>query len=644
MQASFSVDSQAVIQARNELLSSGNLQKGVVAEAIERSWRRCIANGINADSPLDNSLLSQQELAEKRDISHMLLASAKPEMASLHEQIAHTRSMIVLTDAEGVILHSLGNSSFLDAAQRISLSPGYSWHESHRGTNAIGTALMEQKPISVHGAEHFVKRLHGFSCSAVPIFGEFNQLIGTLDVSNAHSVHHHHTLALVRMAAQMIENRIFRASHQGEVVIHFHARPEFIDTLWESTAVFSAEGKLIALNRSAQLQFETVGHNTEQHFDDLFGQPLGQVVNSLSKSSQTFTLRLNNGARVFARIEIEPSQVSATPAPAATLTKIGNHYTADMDALNSGDPQIEQMLRQIRLVMNQDIPILIQGETGVGKELLARAIHKSSDRREGPWVAVNCAALPEGLIESELFGYEEGAFTGARRRGSQGKVEQADGGVLFLDEIGDMPLALQARLLRVLQDRSITPLGSNKSRSLDIAIISATNHDLQEKVARGEFRSDLYYRLNGLSVTLPALRQRSDMEKLIQALKTVENAQHVPITTEVIQLFKKHPWPGNIRQLHNVIKTAVALSNGDTITEQHLTRDFLAELSRHRQPIHMSSTDVEKTLTITHLDSITNEAVRQTMSHHAGNISAAARELGISRNTLYRKLKSLGLI
>jgi transcriptional regulator of acetoin/glycerol metabolism len=623
-------ETQAVLRARQEFFSAGRVREGAVAEAIERSWRRCLNNGLDSTSPINNELMTQHELALKCEKNEVLLSHARPEMATLNEQIAHTRSMVILTDDEGLILHSLGDDNFLSEAQRVSLSPGSSWHEDQRGTNAIGTALVDKAPLTVQGAEHYMERHHILSCSAVPIFGAANELVGTLDVSNDYLKPQQHTLALVKMAAQMIENRLFRESCRGEFALHFHARPEFIGTLWEGIAVFSGEGSLVALNRSGQFQLELAGSARGVHFDRLFDMPLEAMLSRGASAEQLiFPLRLANGARLFARLEIAQERLQPPKAETARQKRTS---AANFDMLDSGDPRVARAIAQVKMVLKQEIPILIEGETGVGKELFARAIHDASRRSDGPWVAVNCAALPEGLIESELFGYEEGAFTGARRRGSPGKLEQAHGGTLFLDEIGDMPLALQARLLRVLQERSVTPLGGSKAKALDFSLVSATNQKLREKVESGEFRSDLYYRLNGLSVTLPPLRQRTDLPALLDMLLQIEHGEHAEFTPEVMELFRSHPWPGNIRQLHNVLRTALALSSGQPISELHLTQDFLDDLERGAAEEIEAST----------LDSMADDAIRAALRSNDGNVSAAARQLGISRNTMYRRMKSLG--
>ena len=637
----FSIDRpQSVSQARNDFLTRGNVEQGSIAEAIERSWRRCLANGVNANSPSNLEVITAQELALKREQNRQLLSLALPEMETLNEQIAHTRNIVILTDDQGVILNSLGGHHLLREEQRIALSPGASWREDHRGTNAIGTVLIEQSAMTVQGAEHFMAYHHSLSCSAVPIFGAKNQLIATLDVSNDSNTSQQHTLALVKMSAQMIENRLFLASHQSDIVLHFHARPEFIGTLWEGVAMFTEAGQLVATNRSGQFQLSLNSQNSQTvDFENIFDIPLASLLRQMNGADKLIVpLRLNNGARLYVKVETLHKQQQSSVA----IREVKRASAANLDLLNSGDAKVAHAIQQVKKVLNRDIPILIQGETGVGKELFARAIHEASPQHKGPWIAVNCAALPEGLIEAELFGYEEGAFTGAKRKGSAGKIEQADGGTLFLDEIGDMPLALQARLLRVLQERKVTPLGSTKSIPVNFALVSATNQKLKEKVESGEFRSDLYYRLNGLSVALPALRDRTDLQALIDVILQVEQTSDINISPEVMGIFKMHPWPGNIRQLHNVLRTGLALADGEEVAETHLTQDFIDEL----QDLNLGNVlrpkiAVSQTLA---LEDLAEDAIRSAMQQHAGNVSAVARQLGISRNTLYRKLKLIGLI
>jgi sigma-54 dependent transcriptional regulator, acetoin dehydrogenase operon transcriptional activator AcoR len=316
---------------------------------------------------------------------------------------------------------------------------------------------------------------------------------------------------------------------------------------------------------------------------------------------------------------------------------------------------------KVRRVIDRDIPILILGETGTGKELLARAIHQESQRSRQPFIAVNCASIPDTLIESELFGYEEGAFTGARRKGAVGKILQANGGTLFLDEIGDMPIALQAHLLRVLQERQVVPLGStssNKPMAVDVAIVCATHRNLREMIAAQTFREDLYYRLNGLAVKLPALRERSDLAALAERIVLREASRSLTLSPEVAELLARCPWPGNVRQLFNVLRTACVMAAGErAIRREHLPDDFLDEVgaldartpavppSRAEMPATATAVAAQATPLPTDnpasrsLDDIEIDAIRHALDAAGGNISEAAKRLGISRNTIYRKLR-----
>jgi len=305
--------------------------------------------------------------------------------------------------------------------------------------------------------------------------------------------------------------------------------------------------------------------------------------------------------------------------------------------LASGDTRVRRAIDRAHCVLNKPIPLLIQGESGVGKDMFAKAFHASSARSEGPFVALNCAAIPEHLIESELFGYEGGAFTGARREGAVGKFVQASGGTLFLDEIGDMPLSLQVRLLRVLQERVVLPLGGMQALPVDVSLICATHHQLQAAVAEGRFREDLYFRINGLTVTLPPLRERTDVIELADMmLAECAPRRGLRLSQEVRALFLRHPWPGNLRQLHNVIRVAVALLDDDarTITLDHLSEEIVETAGDTvAGPRSLSAQGAD-------LRAMTRSAIDQALESTGGNVSAAARLLGISRNTLYRRMHS----
>ena len=640
-------------RARVEFFSRGFVPAGLVPDAIVKSWQRSLANGVAVESSGKNaSPISGEELNCLREKNRDLLVHSLPVIENLYEQIIHTSSMVLLTNATGVVLHTIGDPDFIGRARKVSLQPGGIWSEDIRGTNAIGTSLVEQAPIVVHNVEHFSTDNHFLTCSASPIFDPNGRILGVLDVSGDGRAQQQHTMALVRISAQQIENQMFSSGFEQEVVLHFHVRPEFIGTLYEGIAVFSQDGRFIAANRSALLNLGIDRFQAQaQNFSTLFDASLKTLIEQPGPFLQPIRqLRTKSGFTIFCRIKSSTSRVSKghfgtagqKPSHPSTPARFGERQPV-LEELELGDSGMRKTIARVRKIMAHDIPVLIEGESGTGKELFAKAMHYSGARNAGPFVALNCAALPDGLIEAELFGYQEGAFTGARRKGHMGKIRQADGGTLFLDEIGDMPQQLQARLLRVLQERAVYPLGGTDSFQVDFALVCATNRKIREEVAAGHFREDLYYRLNGLLITLPPLREREDRLALaysiVKSLIIYKGAAR--LSPAVVEILNNHPWPGNIRQMHNVLKTAAALmGGGDEITVEHLSEDFLEQ---YRQVVHQPG-DTElmgKSALLsdepTSLDHLEMLAIRKAMEECGGNISAAARRLGISRNTLYRK-------
>ncbi len=640
-------------RARVEFFSRGTVPSGLVPDFIVNSWKRSAANGVDAEGKTGNSpAIAADELSFMREKNGDLLLHSLPVIENLYEQIIHTSSMVLLTDANGIVLHTVGDPDFIDKARKVSLQPGGMWSEDVRGTNAIGTALVEQAPIVVHNVEHFSTANHFLTCSASPIFDPQGKILGILDVSGDGRAQQQHTMALVRISAQQIENQMFSSGFYQDVVLHFHVRPEFIGTLYEGIAVFSQDGRFIAANRSALLhlgidRFQAQAQTFTSLFDASlsalieqpgpFLQPIRQI---RTKSGFTIYCRAKSGARNSSRGSLTGRTISQSPA----ATEPGGRQPL-LEELELGDPGVRNIIAKVRKVLVHDIPVLIEGESGTGKELFARAMHYSGSRFAGPFVALNCAALPDGLIEAELFGYREGAFTGARRKGYSGKIRQADGGTLFLDEIGDMPLQLQARLLRVLQERTVYPLGGTDGYQVDFALICATNRKIREEVASGRFREDLYYRLNGLLITLPRLNERKD--RLALALDIVENLAgyrgDIKLSREVLDIFENHPWPGNIRQMHNVLRTAIALVGHDNeIGQEHLPEDFLdqyRQLSCAAGERPGKDSVASSQFEAASLEDLEMLAIRKAMEECGGNVSAAARRLGISRNTLYRRLQ-----
>ena len=645
-------------------------------QVIDGARVRSLAYGLRASDAPDYSVVQRGAMQDALQENGLLCRHAMPVMETLYQQIVNTQSMVLLTARSGMVLHSLGDADFLAQASRVALQPGVDWSERSKGTNAIGTALTEGLPLVVHGDQHFLEANRFLTCSCTPIFDPLGDVVGALDVTSHRANYHQHTMALVRMSAQMIENHMFADVFPRQLLVRFHARAEFLGTLVEGIAVFTPDGRFVSANRSAQFQLGLSVNALSAHtFSSLFGRSVSQLHDGIRKASgQPISLCLHNGVTVHCTVQLN------TPARVATLVENVHAEPApppahgrrdsgiDLQSLNTGDPQIASVIHKLSLIRGRDIPIMILGETGTGKDWLAQAIHHDSPRAHGPFVSVNCASIPENLIESELFGYEEGAFTGARRKGAMGKIQCADGGTLFLDEIGDMPRPLQARLLRVLQERTVNPLGSGKEIPVNVAIICATHKNLRDMMARGEFREDLYYRLNGLVVRLPALREREDLAVVIQKMLTQICAPSAPLVLapEVVARFRQSRWPGNFRQLHNLLQTAVVMAgDGRTLELDHLPDDFLEEADSalkgpaadqgkqavSHSPITNTTTTPNPTranevpartgLEGIKLEQLTRDLMAQALAACDGNVSAAARQLGISRNTFYRKKAQL---
>jgi transcriptional regulator of acetoin/glycerol metabolism len=624
---------------------------GEMTAVIETSHRRSEGYGLCPGARPDFNPLARNDLSLLVEQNRLLHTHAAPAMETLYQQIVNTHNMVLLTDAQGVIVHSLGDADFLEKANRVALTPGVAWSEERRGTNAIGTAIVEKAPALVHADQHFLAANHFLTCSAAPITDHQGRVVGVLDVSGDQRSYHKHTMALVRMSALMIENQLFAATFEHAITLHFHARPEFIGTLMEGIASFSPGGRFLAANRNGLFQLGLSYSALQSHtFSSLFGLPVAALFDHYRTALPgLLDLCMHNGVRVRGRAELRlgsgvhaltsPKEAAApAPLPAAARPR----RLSGLRYLDTGDPQLAQVIAKVNKVLGRDIPILIMGETGTGKELLAQAIHNDSPRAQGPFVAVNCASIPETLIESELFGYEDGAFTGARKKGAVGKILQANGGTLFLDEIGDMPVSLQAHLLRVLQERMVTPLGSGKSIPVNVELICATNHNLRERIARGLFREDLYYRLNGLVVKLPPLRDRTDLEIVVRKILSSESeGGPYVVSDEVLRLFRQHKWPGNFRQLTNLLRTAVIMAGDEgEIGLRHMPDDFLDDIDQSVPAAPLAAAE-RLIANGANLEEMELSAIVKSLEAHGGNVSATARALGVSRNTIYRKLPHL---
>ncbi|MCB1918235.1 MAG: sigma-54-dependent Fis family transcriptional regulator [Rhodocyclaceae bacterium] len=625
--------------------------RGETSDLVASSWVRCLKDyRLDPSRPSRPQVLDKAILAERCARCADLIDCAKLEMTTLYQQLGDTDLAVVLVDTDGVILHMVASPDFSQDVSRMGLRVGAVWSEAEVGTNGMGTCLVSGEPVAVRQHEHFFAEFTSLTCSAVPIFDPEGKLTAALDVTSRSQLMQQHSLVLLGMTAQMIENRLLDRRYRDAFPVHFHSRPEFVYTLHEGVLEVGRDGEIQAANRSAlfQLGLRSVDDVRGKRLDEVFRTTLEEIVRRSAKSSfhpvPTFSTQSAN--RFFMVAQEPPSR--STPAAergGGKLATLRARPTAESVQVQFGDPRLSSQLALAAKVIDRRIPVLLHGETGSGKEIFARALHQGSPYASGAFVAVNCASLPEGLIESELFGYRAGAFTGAQRSGRRGKIAQADRGTLFLDEIGDMPLSLQARLLRVLDERQITPLGSEDCIAVDFQLVSASHRNLPERVADGLFREDLYFRLSGLEVDLPPLRDRSDKRAVIQAALDEEAGRPIRLAPEADALLMSHPWPGNLRQLRHVLRTASVLCDGEVLALDHLPPSLRVGLraapARDERDEAAAELSAEEALALNPIQANERKVLLRLLEEHRWNVSNVAKTLDVSRNTLYRKLHKL---
>lgn len=645
-----------VLRIWKSLRDTGHCEGVTIAEEIKESWRRSELYGVDPYKECCDVILSPRELAERMERNRNLIEQATVMMKHLNEFMQETQFIFFLEDSDNYVLARLGGKDALEWANYSNLIEGSNWSEQVMGTNTGAAAVLLKRPVQFYGYENYC-RIAAHSCSSsAPIFDEDGKVCGVIGVAGPYHLVNRHTLGMVVAAARAIERHMaLQTSYQNSEMANLH-KTAIMESMSEGVLTLDRAGRITHLNRVAArnlgIDYQTgVGKKLEDLMspgNELFfsrisgnkrltGEPLlirrGSTTVKLAVSCTPLTGK--NGRILGTVIILQPMKHYKRLIERVS----GAHANITFDNIVGQSSEFKYALECAKMAAKSDSNVLLLGESGVGKDMFAQAIHNASSRAGEPFFALNCAALPRELISSELFGYEEGAFTGARKGGNPGKFELADQGTIFLDEIGEMPLDLQGLLLRLLEEGSVVRLGGREVIPVNVRIIAASNKNLIDEVKKGNFRLDLYYRLGVMDIRIPPLRERKDdipelVEHFIKTIGPKLGKVVKGIDDEAMNLLMNYDWPGNIRELSNVIERAINLASSDVITADILPEELRNPETSVLPPMPL---DAGKSVVEARL-------ISDCLRRHGGNRTRAARELGISRVTLYRKMVKYSLI
>ena len=641
-----------VMAAWEQFLRRHDVPPHAVRDVIEGSWERCSSSGVDPERSQAAMPLVEEALRALQHAHRDLLGASMSITDQARDFLSESGTIMILTDPTGAILETVGDAATVEKARNIRLETGAVWDEGACGTNAIGTALALGGPVQVHGAEHFCSGIKLWTCSATvirdPIHGE---VLGVLDVSGQRDSFNRHCLALAVVTAGRIEAEVARRTME---LRHHLLQAGLGRPSAGGLVFFDRHGRLVEVDPHAARSLRTMGVQLDsapaQKVDALDTDRAGGAGRARLPEwlKAEWVEPIRRGGEQLGTIVILPEPVRwgrSRPAGQSLLTTRGTGIApSGSDEIVGTSALLRQALKKVQLLAEVDVPVLLLGETGAGKERFARALHAGGHRKDGPFVAVNCGGLPRDLLASELFGYVDGAFTGARRSGMIGKIESARGGTLFLDEIGEMPLELQPYLLRVLEGGEVYPLGGAKPRTVEFRLVAATNKDLRAEVTAHRFRSDLFYRISVTSLHIPALRERrEDIPALVEHFSRDVALRHGSrqkrFAPDALSALERHTWPGNIRELRNVVEGAVLMATGETVTVSDLPGD-VTSLRDEAQGQASASTSPR---TVVDLEAAERAAISAAIVACRGNLTLAAKELRVSKSTLYLKVKKYGL-
>ncbi|MEK6516984.1 sigma-54-dependent Fis family transcriptional regulator [Bacillus thuringiensis] len=604
-----------------KFINEGVLDSNRINERISESWHRCKQANVNPHMNKGQKILSSSFFQDQKKKSEIFLDIAIPQIQNMRKTIDELQMMALLIDPDGYVLSLSGNKQTLKRAKHINFIEGVKWTEAAVGTNAIGTALEIEEAIMISGTEHYSVVSHSWSCAAAPIHNDDGKLIGVLDFSCPIEFSHPYMLGMVTSIAHAIERECSIRVHQNEL----HLIHRFLDVIDSDEQVVICNHRDVIVSASKSVR-ERINNWSRMKLEELMHHGLETkleipVYGNERMIGKCMYLKENEQMNTYSALTF----IKGITFPGVTGTSRAFQHT----------------LEEIKLVSPTDASVYVCGETGVGKEYVARAIHENSPRKDGPFIAVNCGSLPKELIESELFGYAEGAFTGARRQGYKGKFEQANGGTLFLDEIGEVPPEMQVALLRVLQERTITPIGSSKEVPVNIRIITATHKDLLRLVEEGKFRQDLYYRLHVYPLYVPSLIERKeDIPYFIQHFCEQKN-WNVVFPKSICNQFLQHTWPGNIRELVNALERIYILSQGREICEKQVALLIQTMMGNQQQLELQVENKTEHTLNFR--EKIKRDSMIEALQKTNGNVSLAAKLLDVPRSTFYKRMQKYKL-
>ncbi len=635
-------------------------------EIIKKSHQRCEEYGVNKEQIFPSKILKGNEVHTHLARNEYLLKVAIPFMEIIYESVANSGFFILLTDNEGCILRAVGDPEIIAESERLNMVVGAYMNEKNIGTNAMGTAISENQPIQVTASEHFISAYHRWTCSAAPIHNNKGEIIGTLNLTGESHLVHPHTLGLVVAAVRAIENQIKAEQAQEKLNEAFYYMKSIVESVSAGIMALDINGNIKTINNMACTMLQV---KKEKIIDQAIDKYLSQWKDIISRFSRgetfmdmetTFSINGNKERYDLSAYPIMDSnqQIIGMVLVIKGMQKIYNlvnkytgmraHYT--FDDIIGDSAEFSQVIEHAEKISGSTSTVLLMGESGTGKELIAQSIHNASPRRNSVFIAVNCGALPKNLIESELFGYEEGAFTGSKKGGHAGKFELANGGTIFLDEIGEMPLDMQVNLLRVLQEGYVTRIGGTKNIPVNVRVIAATKKNLIEELKKGTFREDLFYRLSVIPLFIPPLRERGQDRKTLfrYFLKVKAQKLNKPlpdISDTLHDQIMDYDWPGNVRELENYVENIVNFNGNSSFNiinpvkkSAGPARNF-SYYENYRQGGYNNHNETEMTL-----EEMEKQTIRDCFERLEGNMSQISRKLGISRTTLYSKMKKYNLL